>query len=394
VIQFVIAFLASYFAGSIPFGYLIARFHGIDIRKAGSGNIGATNVTRSLGKAVGALVFVLDFAKGAVPVWIAGSVGGESGLAEVAGISALIGHMFPIWLQFRGGKGVATGAGVVSILLPLPALIGLLCWIATLVATRFVSLASIAAAAAVCLFQVALTPEPFKGDGSRLTLFSFTALVLVTVRHLGNVGRILRGQEHQISESSIMRNLGKVIHVLAMGLWFGSNIFFTFVVALVVLRTWQSYGQMSFSERPIWLPVGAGFNEDSGTRIFGATVAPLFPFLFLIQAICSLLALVTAVGFSRAEPKRRVHRVRFVVLMLAALTVIVGWPLSQKVGDLRLQRYDPDPAISAPAKAEFARMHTISLFLNFATVVLVTAGMGLAAFPPANPPRTEPGPPT
>jgi hypothetical protein len=186
-----------------------------------------------------------------------------------------------------------------------------------------------------------------------------------------------------------MRSFGKVIHVLSMGLWFGSNVFFTFVVALVILKTWHSYGQMTFNERPTWLPFGGGFNEEAGTRVFGATVAPIFPFFFLIQGICGLFALITALGFSRAEPNRRLHRVRFMIILVAALTVIAGWPLSQRLDRLRTDRYGQDSAVAKQAKEDFGRLHTYSLFLNFGTIVLVTIGTALAAFPPPCRMQTE-----
>src|SRR6266446_5037895 len=113
--------LAGYLIGSIPFGYLVARSRGVDIFRHGSGNIGATNVGRVLGKRFGIFVFVLDFAKGAVPTGIARSVAGsaEDLLPVAAALAAVIGHMFPVYLRFKGGKGVATGAGVVFVLLPL-----------------------------------------------------------------------------------------------------------------------------------------------------------------------------------------------------------------------------------------------------------------------------------
>src|SRR6266852_4551303 len=120
--------LAAYFIGAIPFGYLIARSRGVDIFRQGSGNIGATNVGRVLGPAFGIVVFVLDFAKGAVPVavaaWTAGRL--DSGLPRdslevTAGLAAFLGHLFPVYLRFRGGKGVATGAGVMMVLVPIPA---------------------------------------------------------------------------------------------------------------------------------------------------------------------------------------------------------------------------------------------------------------------------------
>ena len=133
--------LAAYLIGAIPFGYLVARLRGVDILRQGSGNIGATNVGRVLGKRFGILVFVLDFLKGAVPTFIAGVLArrhGEElsewlshdGLRVLAGLAAFLGHLFPLYLNFKGGKGVATGAGVVVVLVPPAAVAALVTWVA------------------------------------------------------------------------------------------------------------------------------------------------------------------------------------------------------------------------------------------------------------------------
>ena len=165
---------ASYLVGAIPFGYLVARWRGVDIFQAGSGNIGATNVGRVLGKKFGLLVFVLDFAKGAVPVAAALALKGhldpgqdfvERGWLEVgAGLAAFLGHLFPIYLRFRGGKGVATGAGVVAVLVPGPALGAVLAWVAVVAATGYVSLASMAAAAVLTGLYLAGAGGPDLGE--------------------------------------------------------------------------------------------------------------------------------------------------------------------------------------------------------------------------------------
>src|SRR5438034_6325973 len=121
----------AYALGGVPFGYLVARWRGVDIFRHGSGNIGATNVGRVLGKRFGILVFVLDFAKGALPACLGLLVdraGDAPGFTHgvVAGLAAFLGHLYPIYLRFRGGKGVATGAGVIMVLLPVPALAAVL----------------------------------------------------------------------------------------------------------------------------------------------------------------------------------------------------------------------------------------------------------------------------
>ncbi len=137
----VLLILAGYLIGAIPFGYLVARWRGVDILRQGSGNIGATNVGRVLGRTWGLLVFVLDFAKGAGPTLV-GRFAPQpddwlpDALPVLVGVAAFLGHMFPVYLRFRGGKGVATGAGVVAVLLPVPLLGTLLVWVAVVLATR------------------------------------------------------------------------------------------------------------------------------------------------------------------------------------------------------------------------------------------------------------------
>src|SRR5215831_7238517 len=132
--------VAAYLVGAVPFGYLVGRWRGVDIFQHGSGNIGATNVGRVLGRSFGLLVFALDFAKGAVPAFVAWTVGARIPAEELgglprdifgvgAGLAAFLGHLYPPYLHFRGGKGVATGAGVVAVLLPTGALAALLAWV-------------------------------------------------------------------------------------------------------------------------------------------------------------------------------------------------------------------------------------------------------------------------
>src|SRR5580704_3053247 len=142
--------VAAYFLGSIPFGLILAKlFAGSDIRKSGSGNIGATNVARVAGPAAGILTLVLDAAKGATAVWVAGRFTDQSStVMTLAAVSALIGHCFPIWLKFKGGKGVATALGVFLMLAPWAAVGALFVFIVVSVAWRYVSLGSVSAAAA------------------------------------------------------------------------------------------------------------------------------------------------------------------------------------------------------------------------------------------------------
>ena len=238
--------LAAYLLGAIPFGFLVARMRGVNIFEHGSGNIGATNVGRVLGRRLGILVFALDFAKGAGPVALALALKPhfdddlwKRGYVEVAaGLTAFLGHLFPIYLKFRGGKGVATGAGAVFVLLPIPALAGLFVWIVILCATRFVSLASIAAVLILCAAHLR-QPSSWDWTPPR-TAFCIVAGGLVLVRHHANIIRLFHGTESQLKETIVMHQLSKSLHVLAMGMWFGMSIFFTFVVAFSLFDTFET----------------------------------------------------------------------------------------------------------------------------------------------------------
>ncbi|MBY0526571.1 MAG: glycerol-3-phosphate 1-O-acyltransferase PlsY [Gemmataceae bacterium] len=409
--------LGSYLIGAIPFGYLIARWRGVDILKEGSGNIGATNVGRVLGRRFGLFVFLLDFAKGAGPVafarWWSGSAGAgidAEALPVAAGLAAFLGHLFPIYLRFRGGKGVATSAGVVAVLLPLPALGGLLTWIAVVCATRIVSAASMAAAAALCLFHLILSSRPFGDATVILTVFCFVAAALVFARHHANIGRLLHGTENRLRETPTMLLFVKMIHVLALGLWFGSVIFFTFVVGLSLFGTFEHLSEKPASERPFWLPLPTELakerpserfpdplRKEQGSRIAGAAVGPMFSWYYGIQTVCAILAVATALAWCSSSAGT-IHKVRAVVLVLGLVSVGIGWWLDIVVNRLRDTRATTSDVVltsAAPtpvqldaanqARAEFGKWHMFSLFANFATVALVTVGMTLAAqLPPSN----------
>ncbi|MCF7838286.1 MAG: glycerol-3-phosphate 1-O-acyltransferase PlsY [Candidatus Marinimicrobia bacterium] len=182
--------LVAYLLGSVPVGWLVGRGHGVDLRRVGSGNIGATNVWRTLGRPWGLFTFVLDFVKGALPVWVAtaGAVEQQAWLPALCGLLADGGHIFPAALGFRGGKGVATGGGVLVALTPWAAAIALLTWLLFFYTFRYVSLASLAAALAAgatgCLAYT---------GGPRVVLLVLAALIII--RHRANVRRLLRGQE-------------------------------------------------------------------------------------------------------------------------------------------------------------------------------------------------------
>ena len=194
--------LGSYLVGSIPFGYVAGKIRGIDIRKIGSGNIGATNVVRVLGKRYGYSVFVLDFLKGFGAVKISMSIATDArpewASPEIFGIFAaiasVIGHSFPVWLKFRGGKGVATSAGALFGLIPLAALIGVVIWVLVFWFTRYVSVASVVAAATLPLVILIMT-RLNQIHGNALFYSSLGLAAVVMWRHRSNFSRLMHGSE-------------------------------------------------------------------------------------------------------------------------------------------------------------------------------------------------------
>jgi len=190
----------AYLLGSVPFGLLLARFFGRrDVRQHGSGNIGATNVLRVAGPIAGFLTLALDVGKGAAAVGIAGRVSHHDPAAMMsAGLAALIGHCFPVWLRFKGGKGVATALGVFLVEAPLAGLAGLLVFLLIVFSWRYVSLGSVAAAAAMPLL-VHLLWAPGHSPPLALTLGTFLAFALIVFQHRGNLRRLLNGSEPRYS---------------------------------------------------------------------------------------------------------------------------------------------------------------------------------------------------
>jgi glycerol-3-phosphate acyltransferase PlsY len=201
--------LAGYLVGSIPFGVIIARAHGVDLRKVGSGNVGATNVARVLGRTWGYLCFFLDTAKGAAPVVVASLIvrpdrGPPTPLEQAcwlgAGCGAVLGHVLNPWLKFRGGKGVATALGVVLGVYPYLTWAGLCAlglWIAVTLVSRYVSLGSIVSAAAFLPLVAAFN---WGSLGALWPLVTFAAAIcaLIIVRHRSNIRRLLAGRENKI----------------------------------------------------------------------------------------------------------------------------------------------------------------------------------------------------
>ena len=189
--------VVAYLIGTIPFGYLIVKStSGGDIRETGSGGTGATNVSRRAGKAAGILTLILDAAKGALAVVIATLVSDGWVVAAAAAIAVIVGHIFPVWLGFRGGKGVATAVGVFLVLAPLALLCAGIVFVAVVGLTRYVSLASLCAAASIPLFlwlqQLLIQP---RGEIKVPLTAALVVAVLIIFAHRGNISRLMNGTE-------------------------------------------------------------------------------------------------------------------------------------------------------------------------------------------------------
>ena len=201
----IISPVISYFIGSIPFGFIVARVaKGIDIRQAGSGNPGATNVWRVMGKKYGILVFILDMMKGFLPVLIFDYVmsGQSRSLYTIlCGVGVILGHTFPVFLGFKGGKAAATGCGVFLWLAPLPLFISVAAWLLTTFISRYVSLGSMVSTVVLIISIMLLNNEPF-GSGLSLTLFSIFISLFLIFRHKSNIKRIINGTENKIGRKT------------------------------------------------------------------------------------------------------------------------------------------------------------------------------------------------
>jgi glycerol-3-phosphate acyltransferase PlsY len=191
---------AAYFLGSIPFGLMLSRlFGGGDVRKAGSGNIGATNVARVAGPIAGVLTLIFDTAKGTASVWLAARITNSSATwMMIAAFAVLLGHCFPVWLKFKGGKGVATALGVFLALSPLAAVSALLLFILCVALWRYVSLGSISAAAAMPLLIYFLW-APGHAPPLVIDLGTLAVAALVIYKHDGNLQRLVDGSEPRFS---------------------------------------------------------------------------------------------------------------------------------------------------------------------------------------------------
>ena len=359
----------------------------------GSGNIGATNVGRVLGRKFGIAAFALDFLKGAVPVAAAvpladaldptagSALGHPDALRVLAGLLAFLGHLYPVYLLFKGGKGVATGAGVMAVLVPGPFAVALLAWVAVTLATRYVSAGSLAAAAALVAARLLGTPHPLAFPEWIVTAFCVVGAGMVVVKHRGNMKRLLAGSENKVGDGVMRPILLKGLHLLAVGLWFGSGAFFIFVAATPIFESFRSVVAEQPNHRTAnvrIVPEGTdeGRQKQLASALAGAAVGPLFPRFFALSAVCAVVALVTAEGFRRMK-RTRVQKVRLWLCGAGAVLVAGGWLLSEYVAQLNAQRFDnPD------AQRLFNPLHGVSLLGSAVTTVLVGVVLLLGAVLP------------
>jgi len=190
----IIAVALGYLAGSVPFAFLLARRRGVDLRRAGSGNVGAANVLRTNGVPDAVAAMCLDAAKGAVAVLVAQRLSDGPAAPVAGGLAAVIGHVYPVWLGFRGGKGVATAAGVFLVLAPIAvagagAVFALAIWM-----TRYISVGSMAAAVTLAVTAAALDVPTAVAAGAA------TSAVIIVYRHRGNLARLVAGTERRVGE--------------------------------------------------------------------------------------------------------------------------------------------------------------------------------------------------
>ena len=190
----ILAVVLAYLAGSVPFAFLLARRHGIDLRETGSRNVGATNVLRTAGVVPAVIAMMLDATKGALAVLVAIRLTSGPATPVAAGLASIIGHIYPVWLHFRGGKGVATAAGVFSVLAPAALGIAAGVFLGTVWLTRYISMGSLSGAVALAAAAAVLEHD------LEVVIGATVAALIVIHRHRANLGRILAGTERRVGQ--------------------------------------------------------------------------------------------------------------------------------------------------------------------------------------------------
>jgi acyl phosphate:glycerol-3-phosphate acyltransferase len=189
--------LAAYLMGSIPFAQLLSKRRGIDLRRVGSGNVGASNVLRTLGVRPAVLAMMLDAVKGTVAVLVAQRLTNGVVAPVVAGLASMIGHVYPVWLRFRGGKGVATAAGAFAVLAPVAAAVAAGAFLLTVALTRFISVGSMVAALTLAGWAIASDAPTIVGIGAAI------GAALVLIGHRANVVRLVTGTERRVGQRNV-----------------------------------------------------------------------------------------------------------------------------------------------------------------------------------------------
>ena len=189
-----LAVLAAYLMGSIPFAQLLSKRRGIDLRRVGSGNVGASNVLRTLGVRPAVLAMMLDAVKGTVAVLIAQRLTNGVAAPVAAGLASMIGHVYPVWLRFRGGKGVATAAGAFAVLTPVAAVVAVGAFLLTVAVTRFISVGSMVAALTLAAWAIASDAPRIVEVGAAI------GAVLVLIGHRTNLLRLVAGTERRVGQ--------------------------------------------------------------------------------------------------------------------------------------------------------------------------------------------------
>lgn len=397
-----IGLIVSYLIGAIPFGLFLARIKGVDILHQGSGNIGATNVGRVLGARYGLAVFILDALKGAIPakagmLYLDAPFGPEvTGI--LMGASAIFGHLFPVYLKFKGGKGIATSAGAMGMLVPIPLALALLIWAAFVSSWGFVSLGSLASTIALCSAQAFIALKSGTQGNMYLLAFTFLATILVWIKHIPNIQRLWAGAENRVKDSVLWRSIANILLQLSLGIWLGTVVFFTGVIGPGVF-TW--FEKLCVTESPpYWLPTPEAFKtitpagfpnpllKEQASRLAGVVVSPAFPIYFSIQVICGISAMIILAGNRRRNPSGTTGRAMLVCIGMGLLLALAGWAWEPKVEKDRIERarltdqvllqkeYNNDLAKSAlKARKDFTNSHLVSLGLNMASALGMVLGI-------------------
>jgi hypothetical protein len=301
-----------------------------------------------------------------------------------AAASAFLGHLYPVYLNFRGGKGIATGAGTVLVLAPLAAAGALCVWGMTVLVSRYVSVASLLAAVTLLTIHLSLAPEPWSSSQWPLNLYLLFGVILVFVKHRKNLLRLWQGQENRLGDWPMRHVLLRVFHLVAVGMWFGGAFFFNFLAAPAIFRSFEEVVRSAPSDRTAYMPlVPPEAPEEQkkalASALAGSAVGPIFPLYFALQMGCAALALLTALSWWNGGG---IHRWRVIVIGIAAAGVLIGWPLSEYVSELRLARFSDDPLTAQAAQSAFGVWHGYSLFLSLITTVLAGVCLILAAWLP------------